>query len=103
MLAPINLTRSCLVINTKGKKSLLSTTFIAYFGNGVEKFLNKKEWIFTSLLKSSQVIGFVENEVLNHSNCCLYFRDWTNVPSFSSFEKDYPSTPIIPSEILDLI
>ena len=104
MLAPISIHRSCLILDTKGKKTLISTTFIAYFGEGREKFLNKKEWVLTSLLKNGEQ-GALEpiSVYLSNKECCLYYRDWSNVPQFGQWDKDYPTATLVPKEITELI
>lgn len=104
MLVPVSISLSRLALKVKGNKTFVSTTYIAYFGEGREKTLNKKEWILSSLLKTSEV-GFKEpiNTWLFSDTCCLYYRDWSNVPMFGLWDKDYPTTTIIPKEITDLI
>lgn len=99
MLTPISITMSRLALETKKNKTLVSTTYIAYFGHGVEKFLNKKEWIVTDLLKLSE-IGFDEPTYtrLFSNTCSLYYRDWSNVPTFGLWDKDYPTTRIVPNQ-----
>ena len=103
MLAPISIHRSCLILKVKGNKTFLSTTFIANFGGGVEKFLNKKEWVLTSLLKPCEQSETEAVSVyLGIKECCLYYRDWSKVPTFGLWDKDYPTATLIPSEITKL-
>lgn len=103
MLAPTSITRSDLVLKVKGEKSLVSTTFIANFGNGREKFLNKKGWVLTSLLRCGESIDNPVSTYLGKNECCLYYRDWSNVPMFGLWDKDYPTDRIVPTEITSLI
>jgi hypothetical protein len=95
MLLPISISRSSLILQVKGSKTFVSTTFIAYFGNGIEKFLNKKEWVLTSLLKDGEQ-GLLEpvNTYLSNDECCLYYKDWSNVPFFGLWDKHYPKQTV---------
>ena len=91
MLIPVSISVSQLALNIKKNKTLVSTTHIAYFGNGVEKMLNKKAWIPTSLVNTTEV-GYGEpiNTYLSKNSCTLFYRDWSNNPIFGDFNVDYP-------------
>ena len=91
MLIPVSITRSSLILKAKGSKSFVSTTFIAYFGEGREKLLNRKEWVLTSLLKDgeqSRIEPVIEH--LSKDTCTLYYKDWSNNPILGDFKSDYP-------------
>ena len=79
-----------LLIETKGKKSLVSTTFVASFGNGIEKMLNCKEWTLISLQKDDVLSGDATWMPLFAAESPLYHLDWSDVPSFGNFKKHYP-------------
>ena len=91
MLIPVSITRSSLILKVKGSKTFVSTTFIAYFGQGREKFLNSKEWVLSSLLKDGEY-GVKEpvNTYLNKDTCTLYFKDWSNNPICGTLKENYP-------------
>ena len=95
-LVPTFITRQSLVLNTKGKKSLVSTSFFAKFADGSEKILNRKEWIFTSLLRDCDfdLIG------MDKDKCCLYYCDWGKNPILGEWDKNYPIN-LIPKEIFN--
>lgn len=90
MLFPKFISVTQLLIETKGKKSLISTTFVASFGNGIEKMLNCKEWSLTSLQKDDVLSGEATCMPLFVGETPLYHLDWTNVPCFGNFKKHYP-------------
>lgn len=103
MLVPVSISRSGLILEVKGDKTLISNTFIAYFGQGREKMLNKKEWVPTSILKTGEFAEFgVKTPIITlcyKENCALYWRDWSDMPLFGVWGKDYPSL-LIPKEVL---
>jgi len=103
MLVPVSIVRSGLILKVKGNKSLVSTTFIANFGAGIEKMLNKKAWVLTSLLKGEEAEKEPINVFMSKDECCLYYRDWSKVPTFGLWDKDYPTETIIPNEIAILL
>jgi len=85
-LAPIHISLSTMVVKTKKGFELVSNSYIATFGGGVEKVLNKTEWKPIGLRKEADgsVIG------LHQDTCCLYFKDWSKNPTLGSFDKNYP-------------
>ena len=104
MLVPTSISLSRLALKVKGNKTFISSTYIAYFGEGREKMLNKKEWVLSSLLKPCEIsFGEPVNTFLHNDTCSLYYKDWSNVPMFGLWDKDYPTINIIPKEITDLI
>ena len=80
---PIVVTRSIEVI---GKN--ISVVFTARFENGTEKMLRsvRKD---NGLTKPCE-IGIDNVAVLSVNDCPLYRMDWTSVPVFGDFQKDYP-------------
>ncbi len=96
--SPILITRSVKVFETKKSKQLVSTTFIAKFDDGTEKFLNEKKWQELGLLKSSDLI----DQPLSMNECCLYFKDWSKNPTFGTMKGNYPPSTL-PVEITNLL
>ncbi len=96
--SPILITRSVKVFETKKSKQLVSTTFIAKFSDGAEKFLNEKKWQELGLLKPSDLV----DQPLSVDECCLYFKDWSKNPTFGTTKKSYPPSTL-PTEMLSLI
>jgi hypothetical protein len=86
-LSPVLVNRSVMVLQTKKGKELVSTTFIAKFSDGTEKFLNSKKWEPIGLLKTS----FLGEQSLSKDECCLYFKDWSNNPTFGTMQDNYPA------------
>lgn len=100
MLVPVSISREGLILKIKGNKTLISNTFIAYFGQGREKLLNQKEWVLTSLLKTGEYgVGTPIITHLYKENCVFYWRDWSSMPTLGVWGKDYPSL-IIPKEVV---
>ena len=89
-LSPVLITRSVAVLDSKKSKQLVSTTFIAKFSDGSEKFLNQKKWEVKGLLRTCDVGDFF---MLNNE-CTLYFKDWSNNPMFGTIEENYPPSLI---------
>jgi hypothetical protein len=89
MLVPSSISRSVLVLSSKGLKSLQSVTFIATFADGSQKFLNSKKWITTSLIRDCE-LGMDGEAILSKETCTLYHRDWSNNPIFGDFQMNYP-------------
>jgi len=96
--SPVLITRSVKVLDSKKSKQLVSTTFIAKFSDGTEKFLNEKKWQVLGLLKSTDLV----DQPLSIDECCLYFKDWSKNPTFGTMNKNYPSSTL-PNEILELL
>lgn len=96
--SPILITRSVKVFETKKTKQLVSTTFIARFSDGTEKFLNEKKWQTLGLLKSTDLV----DQLLSMDECCLYFKDWSKNPTFGKMDGNYPPSTL-PDEILNLL
>lgn len=97
-ISPVLITRSIKVLDTKKSKQLVSTTFIAKFSDGTEKFLNDKKWQVLGLLKSSDLV----DQPMSIDECCLYFKDWSKNPMFGTMQENYPASTI-PNEILTLL
>jgi len=97
-VSPILITRSVKFFETKKTKQLVSTTFIARFSDGTEKFLNEKKWQTLGLLKSTDLV----DQLLSMDECCLYFKDWSKNPTFGTMKENYPSSTL-PDEILNLL
>jgi len=89
MLVPSLISRSCFVESSKGLKSKFSTTFIATFADGSQKFLNSKKWTLNSLIKPCE-LGMEGETILSKDTCTLYHRDWSNNPIFGDFKMNYP-------------
>ena len=85
MLFPVLVTRSIMVIS--GNK--LSVVFTARFSDGKEKMLRdiRKH---NGVTKPCE-IGAENAATLGRDECPLYFLDWTNVPVFGNFKKNYPA------------
>jgi hypothetical protein len=89
-LFPVLITRSVAVLDSKKSKQLVSTTFIAKFSDGTEKFLNQKKWEAIGLLRTCDIGDFfmLKNE------CTLYYKDWSNNPMFGTMEANYPPSTL---------
>jgi hypothetical protein len=98
MLVPVLITRSIMVLSSKGKKELVSTSFIARFSNGSEKVLNKTGWQQIGLIRQSDLI----DTPLSKDACALYSKDWSLNPILGSWDKHYPAL-LIPSDIAVLL
>lgn len=104
MLVPISISLTQIALKVKGNKTLISSSYIAYFGHGREKVLNKKNWVLSSLVKKTDVgFGKPITTRLYNNTCCLYYRDWSKVPTFGLWDKHYPTTNVLPKEITDLL
>ncbi len=95
-LSPVLITRSVAVLDSKKSKQLISTTFIAKFSDGTEKFLNQKKWEVIGLLRTCDI----GNQPMSMNECTLYFKDWSNNPMFGTMEGNYPPSTL-PNEILN--
>ncbi len=96
--SPISIIRSVKVLESKETMQLVSTTFIAKFSSGNEKFLNEKNWMPLGLLKSSDLI----DQHLSPNECCLYFKDWSENPVLGTMKDNYPPSTL-PNEITYLL
>jgi hypothetical protein len=96
--SPVLITRSVKIFESKKNKQLVSTTFIAKFSDGTEKFLNEKKWQSIGLLKSTDLV----DQPMDFNECCLYFKDWSRNPTFGTMEENYPPSTL-PNEILKLL
>ena len=76
MVVPYLVTRSMMVIKTKGKKSLVSLSFIGKFEGYGERVINSKSWVLTSLVKPCE-IGAENETLLTRDECPLYYQDWS--------------------------
>ena len=99
MTSPILVNRLTKVIETKGSKELVSTSFVARFVGGSEKVLNLTKWQPVGLRKEADG----DYRHLSISECPLYFRDWSKNPIMGKWDIDYPNMPTIPYEILSLL
>lgn len=97
MVAPVLITRTTKAFEVKGSKELVSTTFIARFEDGTEKFLNSKKWVPIGLRKEEDG----EYTPLFKDNCVLYWKDWSKNPTFGTMEENFPPS-LLPQEIIDL-
>ena len=85
-MKPISISINTLIVKTFKDKSLVSSTFIATFKDGTQKMLNNKAIFNTAILKPCE-----QNiEYFADKNCTLYYKDWSNVPTFGTFKKHYP-------------
>jgi hypothetical protein len=66
------------------QNSIESVSFMAEFGNGVCKILNRKR-------PHNPAFPSNDGEVLSPETCALYHRDWSNVPMAGNWDKDYPT------------
>jgi hypothetical protein len=78
VMRPNLITLSVLVENC-----IESVSFIAEFGDGVVKMLNRKR-PYNNMLFSN------DGEVLSPDTCALYHRDWSDVPALGDWDKHYP-------------
>jgi hypothetical protein len=86
-LFPVSLSKSEMILASKGHKVKLSVSFIADFSNGVVKVLNRTKWVDFRLVKESDLM----ESVMSKDNCRLYFLDWSNNPTFGTWDKNYPN------------
>ena len=77
MALPYLITRSMMVIKTRGKKSLVSLSFIGKF-DGRERVINSKSWVLTALVKPCE-IGPENETLLTRDESPLYFQDWDQI------------------------
>jgi len=78
MALPYLVTRSMMVLKTRGNKSLVSLSFIGKFEGYGERVINSKSWVLTSLVKPCE-IGPENETLLTRDECPLYFQDWATL------------------------
>ena len=96
-LSPVLITLSTKVLSIKGNTEIVSSTFIAKFLDGSEKWLNRTDKMPVGLRKEDDC-GEV---TLSKENCTLYWRDWSKNPSIGKWATDYPVS-LLPLEITSL-
>jgi len=95
---PIRISLSTSVVSVKGNKEFVSSSFIATFSNGSQKVLNRKQWLPIGLRKEAD-----KSEVpLFKETCSLFWKDWSIVPVFGSWENNFPE-PIISVELASML
>lgn len=97
-LAPRTIYLSTKVLFVKGNKETISFSFIATFNNGTQKILNRKQVMHLGLRK--EVDG--SEILLDRNTCSLYWKDWSSVPTFGKWDKDFP-IPIVGIETASLL
>jgi len=95
-ISPVLIKLSTKVLSTKGNNEIVSSTFIAVFANGAEKWLNLTKKQPIGLRKESDT-----NTILLKENCALYWKDWSKNPTVGTWDKNYPIS-IFPQEIINL-
>ena len=86
-LFPVSVSKSEMILASKGQKVKLSVSFIANFCNGTSKVLNRTSWIDSRLVKESDLFEIIMSKDI----CRLYYLDWSNNPTFGTWDKNYPS------------
>ncbi len=86
---PITITRSGLVLEVKGNKSLVSYSFMARFLNGRVKLINRTSWVLNSLLKGEEDEKTPVEIPMNRDECILFYKNWENLPMRARWETDY--------------
>ncbi len=90
-LKPIIIRRSTLVKKTTATHELVSTVFHAEFANHTGKAIHLENWQPLGLRKE-KTIQEVGEEILLMSECCLYYKDWSDNPTLGKFQENYPAT-----------
>jgi len=95
---PTRISLSVSVLSIKGNKEHVSYSFIATFNGGLQKVLNRKQWMPLGLRKESD-----KSEIpLSKEVCSLYYKDWSNNPILGTWENNFP-VPIIPIELAEMM
>lgn len=90
-LKPIIIRRSTLVKKTNDTHELVSTVFHAEFANQKGKSLHFEQWQPLGLRKE-RTLQEVGEEVMLMSECCLYYKDWSDNPTLGGLKINYPKT-----------
>lgn len=78
--SPKIINRTIQIEKTRNNQSYVSTTFIATFEDGTQKFLNEKKWTDNRLIKKCEICDIV----MPFDECTLYFMDWAKMPIFAT-------------------
>lgn len=78
--SPKSIIRTMQIEKIEKCQSCVSTTFIATFEDGTQKFLNDKKWTDNSLIKQHELSYMV----MPFNECTLYFMDWAKMPNFAT-------------------
>ena len=89
-LKPIIIRRSTLVKATTATHELVSTIFHAEFVNHPEKAIRFEQWQPLGLRKE-RTVQEVGEEVMPLSECCLYYKDWSDNPTVGGLKINYPA------------
>lgn len=91
-MKPSTIIRLQNAIKKTDSQTQFCTTFTAIFDNGEKKHLNLFQWIENSILRSYEIEDSTE-VILSPSECTLYFRDWSDCPTYGDFHRNYPKLP----------